>query len=253
MDSFLIITWAAVASWLQRARSWLGRQGGVRVVQAWGAEVGIRPIAGRSQSQSWDEFCRESRWLEPIQELNMERRRAGGYEGGFRVELSQCEVYLTELGWRRSRERMSSSRGCPYLLHSWLPWWLSSKDSAYHAGDAGSIPGWGRSPGGENGNSLQYSCLGNFMDKGTWGATVRGVTKSQTWLSMHTFCRQGSTGNSTATVILCYKHLSKTLRTGKWKASILDWTNTSKEQYWCDSFMYAKSLQSRLTLQRYGQ
>ena len=80
------------------ARDWLGSQGGVRVVQAWGAEVGTRPIVGRSQSQSWDEFCRESRWSETIRELNVERRRAGGYEGGFRVELSQCEVYLTALG-----------------------------------------------------------------------------------------------------------------------------------------------------------
>ena len=87
------------------------------MIQAWGAEVGTRPIAGRSQSQSWDEFFRESSWLEPIQELNVERRKAGGYEGGFRVELSQCEVYLTELGWRRSGENEFVKR-CPYLLHS---------------------------------------------------------------------------------------------------------------------------------------
>ena len=87
------------------------------MIQAWGAEVGTRPIAGRSQSQSWDEFCREGSWLEPIQELNVERRKAGGYEGGFRVELSQCEVYLTELGWRRSGENEFVKR-CPYLLHS---------------------------------------------------------------------------------------------------------------------------------------
>ena len=43
-----------------------------------------------------------------------------------------------------------------------LPTWFSGKESAYNAGDAGdmgSIPGWGRSPGGANGNPLQYSCL----------------------------------------------------------------------------------------------
>ena len=40
-----------------------------------------------------------------------------------------------------------------------------------------SIPGLGRSPGGGNGNALQYSCLGNPMDRGTWQATVHGVTK----------------------------------------------------------------------------
>ena len=49
--------------------------------------------------------------------------------------------------------------------------------------DTGSIPGSGRPPGGENGNPLQYSCLGNPMDRGAWWATVHGVTKSQTQLS----------------------------------------------------------------------
>ena len=50
-------------------------------------------------------------------------------------------------------------------------------------GDVISIPGWGRSPGEGNGNSLQYSCLENSMDRGDWRATVHGVTKSQTGLS----------------------------------------------------------------------
>ena len=47
-----------------------------------------------------------------------------------------------------------------------LPWWLSGKESACNAGDAGSIPGSGRSPGGGNGNLLQHSCRENPMDKG---------------------------------------------------------------------------------------
>ena len=51
--------------------------------------------------------------------------------------------------------------------------------------NAGSIPGLGRSPRGGNGNSLQYSCLENPMDRGSPGATVYGVTKNQTRLSMH--------------------------------------------------------------------
>ena len=50
-------------------------------------------------------------------------------------------------------------------------------------GDAGSIPGLGRSLGGGNGNSLQYSCLGNPMDREAWWATVHGVADSQTQLS----------------------------------------------------------------------
>ena len=52
-------------------------------------------------------------------------------------------------------------------------------------GDAGSIPGLGRSPGGEHGNPLQYSCLENPVDRGAWWATVHGVTESQTLLRTH--------------------------------------------------------------------
>ena len=46
-----------------------------------------------------------------------------------------------------------------------------------NVGDVGSIPGSGRSPEEGNGNPLQYSCLGNSMDRGAWWATVLGVTK----------------------------------------------------------------------------
>ena len=51
-------------------------------------------------------------------------------------------------------------------------------DSAGDIGDVGSIPGSRISPGGGNGNPLQYSCLENSMDRGAWRATVHGVTKS---------------------------------------------------------------------------
>ena len=53
-----------------------------------------------------------------------------------------------------------------------VQWWLSGKESACNAGDAGSIPGLERSPGEGNGNPLQYSCLGNPMDRGAWQATI---------------------------------------------------------------------------------
>ena len=54
--------------------------------------------------------------------------------------------------------------------------------NAEDARDVGLIPGLGRSPGGGNGNPLQYSCLGNPVDRGAWRATVHGVAKSQTQL-----------------------------------------------------------------------
>ena len=58
------------------------------------------------------------------------------------------------------------------------------------AGDLDSIPGSRRSPGGRNGNLLQYSCLENPMDRGAWWATVHGVTKSRTRLSEFHFILQ---------------------------------------------------------------
>ena len=57
---------------------------------------------------------------------------------------------------------------------------MPGRESACNAGDPGSIPGLGRSPGEGNGNPLQYSCLKNSMDRrGAWWATVHGVAKSQ--------------------------------------------------------------------------
>ena len=69
-----------------------------------------------------------------------------------------------------------------------LPTWPRDKETAYSAGDAGKtglIPGSGRSAGEGNGNPFQHSCLENPMDRGAWRATVHGVAKSQTQLSVH--------------------------------------------------------------------
>ena len=52
-------------------------------------------------------------------------------------------------------------------------------ESAYNKGDPGLIPGSGISPGEENGNPLQYSCLKNSMDGGAWRAKIHGVAKSR--------------------------------------------------------------------------
>ena len=74
----------------------------------------------------------------------------------------------------------------PYLYHggndnTWsLPGGSAVKNLPASTGDAGSIPGLGKSPGKGNGYLLQYSCLGNPMDGGAWLATVHEVTKSWT-------------------------------------------------------------------------
>ena len=57
------------------------------------------------------------------------------------------------------------------------------KESGYNAGDPGSTPWVGRSPGEGNGNPLHYSCLENSTDRRAWWTTVHGAAKSQTRLS----------------------------------------------------------------------
>ena len=70
-----------------------------------------------------------------------------------------------------------------------FPGGAGGKEPAANEGDKsdmGSIPGWGRSPGGGHGNPLQHSCLENPMERGAWRATVHGVAKSQTRLKQLT-------------------------------------------------------------------
>ena len=67
-----------------------------------------------------------------------------------------------------------------------LPGGSAVKNLPANAGDPGSIPEPRRSPGEGNGNLLQFSFLGNPMDRGAWQATVHGITKSWTQLSTHT-------------------------------------------------------------------
>ena len=58
-----------------------------------------------------------------------------------------------------------------------FPGGSDGKESACNAGDPDLIPGSGRSPGDENDNPLQYSCLGNSVDRRAWQAIVHGVTR----------------------------------------------------------------------------
>ena len=71
-------------------------------------------------------------------------------------------------------------------VHAHFPGGPSVKNLPANAGDVrdvGSVPGWGKSPGKENGNPFQYSCPENPMDREDWWATVHGVAKSKTQLS----------------------------------------------------------------------
>ena len=87
---------------------------------------------------------------------------------------------------------MERARGQNAQTSPSLPGGSDGKESACNAGDLGSIPGSGISPGEGNNYPFQYSCLENPMDRGAWWATVHGVTKSWTeWLKFFTlssFC-----------------------------------------------------------------
>ena len=93
------------------------------------------------------------------------------------------------------------------LIHLWskqgLPRWRRGKESACQCRkqkNLGFDPWVGRYPGRGNGNSLQYSCLGNPMDRGAWWATVHGVTKSRTRLEhAHVTVRRLVNKSATAT------------------------------------------------------
>ena len=69
---------------------------------------------------------------------------------------------------------------CLYIYSQGFPGSSMVKNLPANAGDTGSIPGSGRSPGEGNDNPLQYYCLENPKDRGVWWVTVHGAAKSQT-------------------------------------------------------------------------
>ena len=84
----------------------------------------------------------------------------------------------------KKRKSVTTSTFSPFICYEvGFPGGSEDKAFAYNAGDPGSIPGLGRSPGEGNGNPLQYSCLKNPMDRGAWQATVHGVAKNRTQLN----------------------------------------------------------------------
>ena len=105
-----------------------------------------------------------------------------------------------------------------YLLNEWindefgLPRWLSGEESSCQAGDTGLIPGLGRTPGEGNGNPLQYSCLGNSLDRGARPHSM-GSQKSWIWLvtkqqkQASSFLNQWSKLNHLPLVVLYKKTL----------------------------------------------
>ena len=95
--------------------------------------------------------------------------------------------------WTKSPLFLASNWAQP-TRGMWCPGGTLAKNppaSAEDARDSGSTPGWGRSPGEGNGNTLQYPCLENSMDRGAWQDTIYGAAKSQTRLIIHTHTMGG--------------------------------------------------------------
>ena len=89
-------------------------------------------------------------------------------------ERSWLHSWVRKISWRRDR--------LPIPVFLGFPGGSDSKESFCNAGDLGLIPGLGKSPGGGHGNPLQYSCLENPRDGGTWWAADYGVAQSRTRL-----------------------------------------------------------------------
>ena len=102
--------------------------------------------------------------------------------------VSWLESPCTLTAWWRSLENIRTSQphglNCKLFPLQWgFPAGSDSKESTCNSGDLGLIPGSGRPPGVGHGNPLQYSCLGNSMDRGAQWATVHRIIKSQPQLS----------------------------------------------------------------------
>ena len=102
------------------------------------------------------------------------------------LKLKTCmDMAVLELIWNSEaeKEEVRVSRKKAFTRERGFPGGSDGKESACNAENPGLIPWSGRSPGEENGNLLQYSCLENSMDRGAWWATVHGIAKSQARLS----------------------------------------------------------------------
>ena len=98
--------------------------------------------------------------------------------------------------------------------------WLSGKESACSAADVCSIPGLERSPGEWNGNPLQYSCLGNPMDREAWQATVQGILKESDTIEQ---LNNKTTKEHTADMWLLYGHFYVGCQLWKPLLRVLKW------------------------------
>ena len=123
------------------------------------------------------------RWLDSITD-SMDRNLSKLQEIVKDREASCAAVHGITKSWTELRKwKTTINCTCRQVLSLSSLLAKEVKNLPSSTGDMGSIPGSGRSPREGNDIPLQYSCLGNPMDRGAWQATVHGFSKSQTWLS----------------------------------------------------------------------
>ena len=115
-------------------------------------------------------WCRWTYWQSRNRDTDIERKCMNTKGGGREWDgLGDWDWQVYTTMYKTDKNWLYSTGGFPGIQ--------VGKESACSAGDLGSIPGSGRSPGEGNGNPLQYSCLENPMDRGAWRATDHGVAR----------------------------------------------------------------------------
>ena len=147
--------------------------------------------------------------------------------------ISQAQVTTWICNWHLKEREAGNVVALSLFIFCWpegkwdlVPWPAISggsvvKNPPVSAGDMGLIPGLGDPLEEGTGNPLQYSCLGNPRDRGVWHATVRGVSKNQTWLSTHTctefYTKLSVSGTLSGSLFNSFEHLfSSFVFSGQW-------------------------------------
>ena len=146
-----------------------------------GGKVAISQGRGKSFGNitTYDNLWDRNKLVTPEERLTRKSECLQVDVSGIRKGNKKKKKRWTQKGQNGLQSGINQSKRIQTFGDQKVHWW---KNPPANAGGASSIPGWGRSPGGGNGNLLQCSCLENSMHRGAWRATVHGVTKSQTWL-----------------------------------------------------------------------
>ena len=136
----------------------------------------------------WETWVRSLGWEDPLGKEMATHSSIPAWRIPWTEEPGGLQSKRSLVGYSpRGRKESNTTKRLHWLTHKFdFLGGSEVKVSACNAGDLGPIPGSERCPGEGNGNPLQYSCLGNPMDRGAWWATVHGVAKSRTRLSYFT-------------------------------------------------------------------